>query len=291
MNLPALSSSAAEEDNESQQAVRRWPAQLSLGFERNNGGTKLARRRHFGPLCVQKPFYPEGPGVCHTYVLHPPAGIAGGDALNIDVEVDRESEALVTTPAATKFYRANPYPAKLTQHISVESEASIEWLPQGNIFFDGAEVLVRTIMKLKQDSRLIAWDSQCLGRPACREIYSTGTYQQRFEVWVEEQPLLIDSLGLSAGSTMQASRWGLSAKAVNAILVAYPADKALLESVNIHIERDIPDCAATLVDGLLLVRCFGEELDSVHNRLSSLWQLLRPSILGKEACTPRIWNT
>ena len=146
-------------------------------------------------------------------------------------------------------------------------------------------------MKLKQASRLIAWDSQCLGRPACREIYSTGTYQQRFEVWVEEQPLLIDSLGLSAGSTMQASRWGLSAKAVNAILVAYPADKALLESVNIHIERDIPDCAATLVDGLLLVRCFGEELDSVHNRLSSLWQLLRPSILGKEACTPRIWNT
>ncbi len=291
MNFPALSSSGLNGDIDSRQVARHWPAQLSLAYVRNREGTKLARRRHFGPLCVQKPFYPEGPGVCHTYILHPPAGIAGGDALDIDVELDSESEVLITTPAATKFYRANPYPAKLTQQIRVAERASMEWLPQGNIFFDGAEVLLKTIMKLKQDSRLIAWDSQCLGRPACKEIYSSGAYQQRFEVWVDEQPVMIDSLGLSAGSKMQSAQWGLSAKAVNAILVAYPADQALLETINIFIEQNIPGCAATLVDGLLLVRCFGDELDSMHHRLTSLWQLLRPSILGKEPCIPRIWNT
>ncbi|MDE2089358.1 MAG: hypothetical protein KGJ12_05005, partial [Gammaproteobacteria bacterium] len=48
-----------------------WNAELSLAFARNNGRTVLSRRRHQGPLQVQRPFYPEPGGVCHVYLLHP----------------------------------------------------------------------------------------------------------------------------------------------------------------------------------------------------------------------------
>ncbi|HNI81740.1 MAG TPA: urease accessory protein, partial [Rhodocyclaceae bacterium] len=63
-----------------------WHATLSLGFSRRETGTVLSDNRHRGPLRVQKALYPEGPAVCQTILLPPPAGIAGGDHLHIGVE-------------------------------------------------------------------------------------------------------------------------------------------------------------------------------------------------------------
>ncbi len=58
---------------------RQWQAALALRFEADardtsDSGraiTRLTRRRHHGPLRVQRPFYPEGRhGCCHVYLLH-----------------------------------------------------------------------------------------------------------------------------------------------------------------------------------------------------------------------------
>src|SRR6478736_2504397 len=115
-----------------------WRARLALAFERRGDRTVLARRHHEGPLVVQKPLYPEGDGVCHAIVLHPPAGIAGGDAIELSLRAGEGSSVLVTTPGAAKWYRS-PGPTA-SQRISIEAAAgsTLEWLPQENIVFDGA---------------------------------------------------------------------------------------------------------------------------------------------------------
>src|SRR5271165_6422234 len=107
-----------------------WQAELALGYEFAAGRTALSHRRHRGPLRVQKPFYPEGDAVCHTLIVHPPGGIAGGDRLEIGLDAGPGSHVLVTTPGAAKWYKANRRVAAQTVKLSIAQGAIVEWLPQ-----------------------------------------------------------------------------------------------------------------------------------------------------------------
>ena len=87
-----------------------WRGELALQFAPSERGTVVARRRHEGPFCIQRPFYP-GDGTCHVYLLHPPGGLAAGDELILDAAAEHGAAALLTTPAATKFYRSEGLPS------------------------------------------------------------------------------------------------------------------------------------------------------------------------------------
>src|SRR5690554_7845963 len=87
---------------------RRWAAALELGFEARGETeptpvTRLVRRRHHGPLRVQRPFYPERKaGCCHVYLLHAPGGLVSGDERRIAASAAERGHALLATRAAAK---------------------------------------------------------------------------------------------------------------------------------------------------------------------------------------------
>ena len=101
--------------------------------------TVMTGLHHYGPLRVQRPFYPEG-GTAHIYLLHPPGGVVGGDGLDIGITARRQAHGLFTTPGATKFYLSAGDTAGVQQALTVEAGGTLEWFPQENIFFPGAQI-------------------------------------------------------------------------------------------------------------------------------------------------------
>lgn len=266
-----------------------WRADLNLVFEARPPRTVAVARRHNGPLMVQRPFYPEG-AVCHVYVVHPPGGVVGGDALTINGALRPDAKALVTTPGATKFYRSAGDTAHLTQVLEISSGASLEWLPQENIFFPGAEVSLSTRVDLVADAKLALWEIHCFGRPASIEAFDLGEINSMLAIYRDGKPMLIERLGLTPGN--RHARSLMAGCCVSGCFVVSDADENVIGAAR----AVLPDDAATatgitLLDDLLIVRYLGNSTAQARDVFNTVWNTVRHMTVGLPANTPRIWAT
>lgn len=275
-----------------------WLARLELNFQQLRSGTRLTGRRHVGPLLVQKAFYPEADsagarssGPCHVYVIHPPGGVASGDSLELHADLETGSHALLTTPAAGKFYRRGEAgPARVVQTFSVRS-ATLEWLPQENIFYPNSAVDLRTIVDLSGSARFIGWEIGCLGLPASGRDLEGGELRLGFELWREGSPLLLERLAVTRANL--SPRWGLADHHALGTAMFYPAGRQDLDLARAAlpdncIERTV---ACTLIENVLVCRAVARRTDCLKTAFAALWRALRPTLADREAVTPRIWAT
>jgi urease accessory protein len=266
-----------------------WQAELHLrfGIAASSTQTRLLERRHRGPLVVQRPFHPEG-DPCHAYIVHPPGGVVGGDELRIDVEVGGGAHALITTPAATKFYRCDGRVSSQAQELRAAG-AALEWLPQENIFYRGAEVRAATRVHMDCATRFIGWDIACLGLPARGEKFDAGTLALDFELYRDCAPVYLDHLRLAGAGAARTAVWGFAGREAVGTLLAAPATGAAVDAVREVIGAGF--AAATLVDGVLVLRALAAQAHEIRQLFIAAWQRLRPAIIGRAASPPRIWST
>lgn len=271
-----------------------WQARLRLGFELRNDASILSCREHFGPLRIQKPLYPEGPAVCHAILLHPPAGIAGGDELKITANIGTGAHALLTTPGAGKWYRsAGPW-ASQQINFSLGKQALLEWLPQETIIYDGARAGMGMHVDLEADASFIGWEVLCLGRRASGEQFGAGALSLSTRISRQGQPLWIERGLLESGSPLLQSPAGLAGYSVSGTLLAAAdgVEPALLQACRGIVPRETGvQTGVTALPGLLVARYLGHSSEAARAWFFGLWGELRPKLLGRAARAPRIWNT
>ncbi|ASF45669.1 urease accessory protein UreD [Methylovulum psychrotolerans] len=264
-----------------------WQARLALGFAHRHGKTVLAERRHSGPLTVQRPFYPEGE-VCHLYILHPPGGVVAGDCLAISVAAASGSAALVTTPAAGKFYRSDGELARQQVVLTVAAGAALEWLPQETIVYEGARVATGVRLELAAGARFIGWEILAFGRPAANEGFNLGEVAMNWHIFRAGQLFYRERLLIDAQAF--AAQWGLQGQSACGTLFAYPATAQQLAAVQALIGETAGQ-GVTLIDDVLVCRALDNRADRLRDFFQQVWRVLRPGVLGREACAPRIWAT
>ncbi len=299
MNSLSLNKDLANEtDALNEQNASSWQAGFSAKFHFANGKTRLGDTSHYGPLRVQRPFYPEGSECLHFYLLHPPGGLVGGDCLSIDLDLEEGSRVVMTTPSAGKIYRnISPLPQVQRTTVRADHDAVIEYLPQENIVFNGAKAEISTRVDLSGSGVFVGWEMTCLGLFENQGLFTEGSLRQSLELWRDDKPIFIDRLLLSAESGLLQSKAGLQGKTVfgTMLITADVASNSVLIETLVHWQEQINNAelsiAMTQKPGVFVVRALAYEAEPLRHAFQWLWRELRPAVLNREACAPRIWST
>ena len=224
--------------------------------------TRLYRRKHTGALMVQRPLYPEPrtqKGICHILMLYPPAGIAGGDTLVIDLSLDNGSHAVITTPGAGKWYGKDSVSQKYkvstrqpvtqftTSQNSIDSndiaeaasqqiqaslgtDTRLEWLPQESIIYNEANMHATSRFDLTDSSSLLTWEISVFGRQAYDEQFLQGHYHTGLNIYRKGRVIVAERVAQSAQSRWFTSHLGLAGQHVYGSFWAVPSLKDIYEN-------------------------------------------------------------
>lgn len=273
-----------------------WKATLDLGFVNRGDKTVLKHRSQKGPLAIQRPLYPEG-NPCHTYLLHPPGGVVGGDTLQIKAIAERGAKVLITTPGATKFYRSETKYAKQRQILKVEKDSRLEWLPQENIFFPDAHVRMDTEVHLETGAQFLGWEMHCFGRPALNEGFSSGHLVGKTEVYLDGKRLLTEGLNVRGQDNILKNKGLLGYQMMGTLYISIDDEdfSQLVQSLLINMQQDNKKgavvIAASQLENLLVIRALGNWSEVILDCFQQVWQATREHWTGECPYPPRIWAT
>jgi urease accessory protein len=258
----------------------------------------VAHDRHEGPLRVLRRLYPEGPGICHHVVVHPPGGIVGGDELHIDAHVGEGGHALITTPGAARFYRSEGATALQRVQLRLARDARLEWLPMETLAYSGCQASSQLQMDLAPGAQLIGWDLLVLGLPASGQGFEQGAFQQHLEVpgrWLErgriaaDDPVLLDAAAGLGGHRVLGTAWFVAGEP----LPTAQCDRLLEAARDVAQSHPLArSCGITAVQpGVLVLRVLAGGVEPAMSLLAAVRAAWRSAAWGLAAAPPRIWAT
>ena len=238
-----------------------WASSLTLSFDTVKrkdtvksmaaiAKTRLSHRKHTGALMVQRALYPEPrvqQGICHILMLYPPAGIAGGDTLTIELHLDNGSHAVITTPGAGKWYgndgvsqkhkarsddndthqsmSQDKIAAYASQHLQAKLAAHVrlEWLPQESIIYNEANMHAVSRFDLADSSSLLTWEISVFGRQAYDEQFLQGRYHTGLNIYRDGKIIVTDRVKQAAQSRWFTSSLGLAGQHIYGSFWAVPS--------------------------------------------------------------------
>lgn len=273
-----------------------WDAELRLAWRRD-GERTVSTFEHRGPLRVLKALYPEGPGVCHHVIVHPPGGIVGGDRLVIDGDLGEGSHAVISTPGATRWYRSDGAEATQRAAMRIGAGARLEWLPAETLVHDGALASGMLRFELGPRAQMVGWDLLALGLPASGERFERGRYDQHLELpglWLERgriaaaDRLLLDSPVGLGGRRALATMWWACGEGADGDAAA----DAAVDAARACIDAAAVEAAATaLQPRLVVVRALAERIEPLALLARAVRGAWRQALWQMAPAPLRMWAT
>ncbi len=271
--------------------LRRDEGALEVRFEQH-GNTVPVHLAHHTPLRLFFPRLAPGEPVVGT-MFSLSGGVIGGDVLRVQVEAGRGATATMTSQEAEKIHGSRGPTRRLSVKLSVEPGATLEWLPQETLLFQGARVERRVDIDVAPGGSLLAVDLTVFGILADRERFKQGSLLDAWRVrrggklaWAEGLRLEGD---IAAQMANPAGFGGATASGL--VLLVTDDAEAWLGPARERLAQTSSRAGVTLVaGGVLLARLLDTNAVRARRELVKFTSWLRGARFGHPARMPRSWS-
>ena len=238
--------------------MQRASGESRVAFAVRDGATRLAELYQRDPCRVLFPD-PEPGEPPEAVLVTTSGGVTGGDTLKLAVEVGPGGRAIASTQAAEKIYRAAATGNRCAIEVAVTvgEGASLDWLPQETIVFQGARLARRSVAHVASGGSLLACEMVVLGRAASGERFTSGLLLDSWSVRRASKLVWTDTLRVE-GETPLGAGFG-TANALATVIGVWDEPQPRFERARTLLEAaDKVRAGVTLVNGVLVARLLGE---------------------------------
>jgi urease accessory protein len=211
--------------------------------QRSRGEVKL----RFGQLGVRdlreagscKLRLPKGSG--QAILINTSGGLAGGDEVSVGVAVESGS-LTVTSQAAERVYRSLGPPAHLDYSFDVADGATLHWLPQETIMFEGAALSRRMSVQLHGGAEFIAFESVVFGREAMGERLQAVRLTDHWDVFRDGKLIHAERLALGPQLPRSAATLGRAGACATLLMISPRVDTLAAVVAEVVGENDVVSC-------------------------------------------------
>ena len=165
-----------------------------------HGRTFLAKQSFRAPLHLSKPYW-DG-NYLITNVVNPTAGLFAGDHVEVMVRVCSGARAVLTTPSATRVFRAKHLMqrAEIGQTIVVEGRGRLDVCPDILIAHGGARYCQATRIEVHAEGELFFTEMLAPGRTASGEAFAYEQLEFSTNLVVKDQLVVRERYSLTTSS-------------------------------------------------------------------------------------------
>jgi urease accessory protein len=268
-------------------ASQRVNGRGRLAVARVDGRTRLRTLYQEGAAKIRLPA--TGADPLEAILINTAGGLTGGDRLDWQVEAAAGSAVVLTTPASEKLYRTPGGGAEVAIRLRAAAGASLAWLPQETIAYDGSSVSRRLDVDLDADAGLLMVEATVFGRSAMGETVARASFRDRWRVRVGGRLVHAEDvrLGPAMASTLDRAAALGGARAMATVLMVGPQAERHLDAARVIVGETGGGVShwAVAGTGKLLARLVAGDGYGLRQRLVPLLVLL-----NGRAGLPKSWS-
>lgn len=251
---------------------------MTLSAKRTDGRIGIDRFRTSGATKVA---FPRRSDAVEAIMLNTSGGLTGGDRFDAAAKAKPGSRLILTTQAAERGYRSTSGMARVHTRLSVAAGASLHWLPQELIVFDGAALERRLDVDVMQGAETVVVEPIVFGRRAMGETRVVGTFRDRITLSCKGKPLYWDRINLTGDISARLDRPAV-AQGMTALASAIyygPRAEALVPLIRAALPQT--GGASLVAPDLLTIRLLAEDSFVLRRTLVPVLECLTNADLPK----------